>query len=80
MQTLHFQGTLLGAAIYVARYIHEPIDGSGTNTYYISGYFGACSYYFQLSDYHINTNQFNGTLGHLTVQIAELPGDTGPPP
>ena len=79
MQTLHFQGTLPDAPIYAARCIHEPIDGLGTNNYYISGYFGSCNYYFQFSDYHINTNQFNDTLGHLTLQIAELLGDNGPP-
>ena len=27
MQTLHFPGTLPGAAIYVARCIHEPMEG-----------------------------------------------------
>ena len=80
MQTLHFQGTLLSAAIYAACYIHEPIEGSRTNTHYISGYFGSCNYYFQFSDYHINTNQFDDIIGHLTIQIAELPRDTGPSP
>jgi len=46
MQTLHFTGTLPGAAIYAARCIHEPTDGLGTNSYYISGHFGSCGYYF----------------------------------
>jgi hypothetical protein len=80
MQTLHFLGTLPGAAIYAARCIHEPMDSLGTNCYFISGYFGSCSYYFQFPDYHLNTNQFNDTLGHLTVQIADLPWDTRPSP
>jgi hypothetical protein len=56
MQTLHFLGTLPSAAIYVARCIHEPMDSLGTNCYFISGYFGSCSYYFQFPDYHLNTN------------------------
>ena len=46
MQTLHFPGTLPGAAIYAARYAHELVDESGTNSYYISSYFGSCRYYF----------------------------------
>ena len=46
MQTLHFLGTLSGAAIYVVHHIHEPLDGSGTDNYYISGYFGLCTYRF----------------------------------
>ena len=77
---LHFTGTLPGATLTAARHAHEPMLGSTTNSYYINGYFGSCSYYFQFSDYHINTNQFNDTLGHLTVQIAALPKGTGPPP
>ena len=70
MQMLHFQGTLPGAAIYAARYAHELVDESGTNSYYINGY---CSYYFQFSDHNINTNDFNDTLGHFTVQLADIP-------
>ena len=46
MQTLHFPGTLSGAAIYAARSTHEPLEGSGNNSYHISGYFGLCSYRF----------------------------------
>ena len=46
MQTLHFPGTLPGATIYAARYTHEPMEGSGTNSYFISGYFGSYHYYF----------------------------------
>jgi hypothetical protein len=55
MQMLHFLGTLPGATIYAARYIHEPMEGLGTNSYYISSYFGSCHYYFQFSDYHTST-------------------------
>ena len=72
MQTLHFLRTLPGAAIYATRCVHEPTDGSRTCSYYISGHFGSCGYYFQFFDYHINTNHFNDTLGHLTVHITEL--------
>jgi len=54
--------------------------GSRTYNYYVPGYFGSCHYYFQFFDYHISTNELNDTLGHLTVQIAELPWDNGPPP
>jgi hypothetical protein len=61
MQMLHFLGTLLGATIYVARYTHEPMEGLGTNNYYISSYFSSCHYYFQFSDYHI------GTMGQQTT-------------
>ena len=70
---LHFLGTLLVATIYATHCVHEPMEGSGTNNNYISCYFGSCTYYFQFFDYHINTNHFNDTLGHLTVQIAEIP-------
>jgi hypothetical protein len=56
------------------------MEGSGTNSYYISGYFGSYSYYFQFSDYHINTNYFNDTLGHLIVQIVDIPWGTRLPP
>jgi len=80
MQTLHFPGILPDAAIYAARCVQEPIHGPRTNNYYISGYFSSCSYYFKFSDYHIQSNQFNYTLGHLTIQIAELPGDNRPLP
>jgi hypothetical protein len=51
------------------------MEGSGTNSYY-----GSCSYYFQFSDYHINTNHFNDTMGHLTVQIVDIPWGTRLPP
>ena len=70
MQTLHFPGTLSGAAIYAARSIHEPLEGSRKDNYYISGYFSLYSYRFKFFDYHITTNDFNDTLGHMTVQIA----------
>ena len=70
MQTLHFLGTLSGAAIYAARSTPEPLEGSGNDSYYISGYFGLCSYRVQFYDYHVTTNDFNDTLGHMTVQIA----------
>ena len=73
MHTLHFLGTLPGTVIYDARCTHVPIEGSETNSYYISGYFGSCSYYLQFSDYHISTNKFNDTMGHLTIQIVEIP-------
>jgi hypothetical protein len=52
------------------------MEGSGNSNNYINGYFGSYSYYFQFSDYHINTNHFNDTLGHLTVQIANIPWGT----
>ena len=54
--------------------------GSTTNSYYINGYFGSCSYYFQFSDYNINSTPFNDTLGHLTVQIADIPWGIRLPP
>ena len=73
MQTLHFPETLPGAAIYASHCTHEPMEDLGTNSYCISGYFGSCHYYFQFSDYHISTNELNDTLGHLTVQIADIP-------
>jgi len=73
MQMLHFLRTLPGTAIYATCYVHEPMKGSATNSYHISGYFGSCSYYFQFFNYHINTNHFNDTLGHLMVQIVEIP-------
>ena len=57
------------------------MEGLGTNSYYFSGYFSSCNYYyFQFSDYHISTNQLNDTLGHLTVQIIEIPWGTRLPP
>ena len=64
----------------MARSIHEPIEGSRKDSYYISGYFGLCSYRFQFFDYHITTNDFYDTLGHMTVQIAQLPVDARSPP
>ena len=70
MQTLNYPGMLSSAAIYAARSIHEPLEGLGNDSYYISGYFGLCSYRVQFYDYHVTTNDFNDTLGHMKVQIA----------
>jgi hypothetical protein len=74
MQMLHFPGALPGATIYTARCCQESMEGPGTNSYFISGYFGSCHCYFQFSDFGINTNQGTDTLGHLTIQIEEIPG------
>ena len=63
----------------MARSIHAPIEGSSKDSYYISGYFGLCSYRFQFFDYHITTNDFYDTLGHMTVQITQLPVDARSP-
>ena len=71
---------LSGTSIYVARSIHEPLEGSRKDNYYISGYFSLCSYRFQFFDYHITTNNFSDTLGHMIVQIAQLPTDARLPP
>ena len=56
------------------------MDESGTNNYYINDYFGSCNYYFQFSDHNINTNDFNDTLGHFTVQLADIPSGARLPP
>jgi hypothetical protein len=48
------------------------VDEPGTNSYYINGYFSSGSYYFQFSDHNINTNDFNDTLGHFTIQLADI--------
>jgi hypothetical protein len=35
-------------------------------------YFSSSGYYFQFSDHNINTNDFNDTLGHFTIQLADI--------
>jgi hypothetical protein len=50
--------------------------GSGTYNYYVSSYFGSCHYYFILSDFDVSAEPFNGTMGHLIIQIEEIPWDS----
>jgi len=51
--------------IYIACSMHKPLDGARTNNYYIF--------------YNVTTNHFNDTLGHLTIQLAQIPRNTTSP-
>jgi len=47
--------------------------GSRTYSYYVLGYFGSCHYCFVFSDFDISAEQIHNTLGHLIIQIEEIP-------
>jgi hypothetical protein len=70
---LHFSGTLPGATLAAARYAHDPPMSAETYSYYVSGYFGSCHYYFIFFDFDITAEPFNDTMGHLIIQIKEIP-------
>jgi hypothetical protein len=74
MQMLCFQDTLPGAAIYAARYDREPLHTTNTNSYYINGYFGSCSYHSQFPDDNIHINEFKDSMGYFTIQLADISG------
>jgi hypothetical protein len=74
MQMLRFQGTLLGAAIYAARYDREPLHTTDTNSYYINDYFGSCSYHSQFPDDNIHINEFKDSMGYFTIQLVDISG------
>ena len=55
------------------QHAHEPTMGSRTYSYYVLGYFGSCHYCFVFSDFDISAEQIHNTLGHLIIQIEEIP-------
>jgi hypothetical protein len=70
---LHFTGILPRTALADALYNHGSRRDGTTYDYIISGYFGSFHYSFIFATDHNDGEQEYGALGHVIVQLMEIP-------
>jgi hypothetical protein len=73
MRMLHFTGILAHTALVDALYNHDSRRDDTTYDYIIFSYFGSFHYSFIFVTDHKDGEQEYGALGHVIVQLMEIP-------